>query len=100
MASKSKENLDVESIKKYQKYDIKCPICKKQVKVGVELGDIKAVEHFPFTHIFLHGDPIHALVVYIDKQFNVRGFEGCNSMSLQKESSVFQQILRKWSNPF
>ena len=78
----------------------KCPVCSKDIAVRIEYETLKKVKEFPLTHIVLHGDPIHALIVYIDRQFNIRSVEGCNSFNIERDSTSFQQIVKKWSNPF
>ncbi|MCP4762482.1 MAG: hypothetical protein GY870_11935 [archaeon] len=95
-----KENSLLNTLKKGTKYQVKCPICKESQKIGTELGYLRGVKDFPFAHIHLHGEPIHALIVYIDKQLAIRGTEGCDSIEINKDSKTFQQILKKWSNPF
>ncbi|MHA1819850.1 MAG: hypothetical protein ACTSU2_05575 [Promethearchaeota archaeon] len=87
-------------VKKKVRYNVLCPICKKKQDVGIELGLLKEVKQFPFAHIFIHGDPVHVLIVYIDKDLNIRGFEGCTSLEIKKEGNTFTNLLKKWSNPF
>ena len=87
-------------VKKNNKIHTECPICKEKVNFGVELEHLNKVKQFPFAHIHLHGNPIHALIVYIDSSFSIRGVEGCDSIEVKKDSTTFQQILKKWSNPF
>lgn len=100
MQNITKEELVVNTLKKVIKYQITCPICKEKQTIGVEIGFLKSVQEFPFSHIHIHGRPIHALILYIDKQFMNRGIEGCDSIEVNKDGGTFQEILKKWSNPF
>jgi hypothetical protein len=91
-----------------ENYDVKktaflaelCPICKEKIPYGVEHHILKSVTKYPFPHIIIHGNPLHVLIVYLDANFKVRGTEGCESIEIAKNSEVFSQLLRKWSNPF
>lgn len=100
MADTIEGNNQLNMMRKYYRYEVKCPICGEKQKVGVEFGLLQDVKNFPFSHIYLHGEPLHALVVYLDKQFQVRGAEACASIDIKKESNTLQQVVKKWSNPF
>jgi len=96
------QNIENQLLKfrKYTNYEIECPICKEKMNIGVELGDLNNVKNFPFTHILVHGEPIHAIITYIDSQFKVRGVEGSQLIKFEKSSNIVKQIIEKWSNPF
>ncbi|MHA1340678.1 MAG: hypothetical protein ACTSRZ_06825 [Promethearchaeota archaeon] len=98
LSEKLKDNLP--KVKKWTQYDVKCPVCGEKMKVGVELGELERIKHFPFTHLMMHGSPLHAVIVYIDKHFQVRGVEGSDSLEFDKKALVFQEVIKKWSNPF
>ena len=87
-------------LKRTTKLSATCPICKSEIKYGVELELLRNVTKFPFAHLVLHGDPLHALIVYLDANFTARGVESAESIEIVKESGTLNQILRKWSNPF
>lgn len=100
MADIIEGNNPLNLMRKYCRYELNCPICNEKQKIGVEIGHLQSITDFPFSHIYLHGNPVHAMVVYIDKQFHVRGTEGCASIDIKKESTTLQQVVKKWSNPF
>jgi hypothetical protein len=78
-----------------------CPFCHEKVSLGIErmfLATAAQEEHSLYTHIHLHGNPLHALVCYIDKQFTVRGIEVVKSIDIEQNSETFQQFLKKWVN--
>ncbi len=87
-------------LKKTTQYARHCPICGEKQIFGIELGVLKKIEEFPYPHIFLHGTPLHAMIVYIDANFKVRGIEGCQSIEVLRDSTTLGQIIAKWSNPF
>ena len=100
MADISNERIAMNTLKKKLKYSIECPVCGKRQKVGVELGFLRDVNQYPFTHIHLHGNPLHAMIIYIDRQNNVRSVESGSSIEIKCSGETFTQIMKKWSNPF
>ena len=52
-----------------------CPLCKEKIEIGVESETLEKLiekDHFPYPHIHLHGNPLHAMLCYIDKNLTVR----------------------------
>ncbi|HMF30586.1 MAG TPA: Rab family GTPase [Candidatus Lokiarchaeia archaeon] len=49
-----------------------CRVCNKSV--AFDVAD-KPREHYPFSFIYYHGHPTHALITYIDANYKVRGEE-------------------------
>lgn len=88
------------------KWDVKdhftCPVCGEKVRLGVEVEALQKAreeEYYPYPHVYLHGDPLHAILCYIDKDHNVRGTSPIKSIEISRDSTTFQQIMKKWSNP-
>jgi len=80
-----------------------CPLCKKQVEIGVELDTLKKLKEsnlFPYPHIHLHGEPLHGLLCYIDKDLNIRSKGVVKSIEISRDSKTLGQIMKKWSNPY
>ncbi len=50
----------------------KCNICRTIVDFEVP---IKERPHYPFSFIYYHGYPAHAIIVYLDSHYKVRGSE-------------------------
>jgi hypothetical protein len=90
----------VYDVKKTMKLSKECPICKQKVYFGVETHVLKEITEFPFTHVVLHGNPLHAMIVYIDANFAVRSIEYSKSIEVARDSASFSELLKKWSNPF
>ena len=69
-----------------------CPICKKQI-YGRDI-DIPSIEksrskidHWPLRYVHCHDNnnfPMHALMIYIDANFSVRGLETSNFVKIQR----------------
>jgi hypothetical protein len=87
-------------VKRSGKMAVRCPICKNEIHFGIEKSVFETATKFPISHVVLHGNPLHALIVYIDTNFSVRGEEGCESIEVLQKSETLSQILKKWSNPF
>jgi len=81
----------------------KCPICKQKIEIGVELTMIKKLsnkEKGIYSHLILHGKPLHGLICYIDSHFSVRGFMPIESIEISRDSDTFQELMKKWANPY
>ena len=75
----------------------KCRTCGKAFTVRVQAEVLANAPSYPFCHLILHGNPIHAHVVYIDKNGTVRGGESSSSIQIDRDSSTFQELVRWWS---
>ena len=87
------------SVRKKIRMSHRCPVCAKRIKFGVERTILENTDKYPFTHIVLHGNPVHALIAYIDANMTVRGIEASQSVEISRDGDTFGQILRNWSNP-
>ncbi len=90
----------VHPLKQETRHPVKCPVCGETIKIGVEDKYEPEGGRYPFPHIVLHGNPLHALVAYIDKHGNVRGVEASGSVEIKQGQAVLSDLLAKWSNPF
>jgi hypothetical protein len=77
-----------------------CPVCNQKMKINMDHRIFNEATLFPITHVVLHGNPLHALIVYLDANFRVRGEEGCSSIEVARNSDAFSQLVKIWSNPF
>ena len=81
----------------------KCPVCGESFEIGIEsdvLQKLNEDQYFPYPHLHLHGNPLHAMLCYIDKDLKVRTVGKIKSIEISRDSETFSQIMRKWSNPF
>ena len=74
-----------------------CEICHQSFKVHVSAVELANARRYPFAHLILHGNPIHALVVYVDKHGSVRGSESSQSIQIDRTSATFQELVKWWS---
>lgn len=96
------KNIDrIGEIKKDVRFTVKCPVCHENIKLGVEAEILEKIHKkgiFPYPHLHLHGQPLHAMLVYIDKQHHIRNTGAIHSMEISRDANTLQQIMRKWSN--
>ncbi|MHA1682421.1 MAG: hypothetical protein ACTSUE_15900 [Promethearchaeota archaeon] len=79
------------------KLPTRCSVCGQEFKVHVTSMMLDEAPSYPFPHVILHGSPIHAHVVYIDKQGRVRGGMSSTSLQIDKTSSTFQELVKWWT---
>lgn len=65
------------------KQPVTCDICGEEFSIRIEKEYLKDVKRFPFSYTFVHGAPPHAVVVYLDKDLNVRGTETSDLTSIK-----------------
>ena len=87
------------SVRKKIRMSHRCPVCAQRIKFGVEQKVLDNIDKYPFSHIVLHGNPIHVMIAYIDANMTVRGIEASQSLEISRDGDTFGQIIRNWSNP-
>ncbi|MFX0072025.1 MAG: hypothetical protein ACFFAO_13125 [Candidatus Hermodarchaeota archaeon] len=80
-----------------------CPYCHQKFDIGIETSTLKKISEandFPYAHIHLHGNPLHAMLCYIDKDLIIRSIGVVKSIEVSRDCMTFKQIMKKWSNPY
>jgi hypothetical protein len=75
----------------------KCDICGQSFTVKVSSDELAGATRYPFSHLILHGNPIHCLIVIVDKQGSVRGSESSKSIQIDRTSATFQELVKWWT---
>jgi hypothetical protein len=75
----------------------RCAACGKAFRVRLPVATITNAAKYPVCHVILHGNPIHAHVVYIDANGVVRGNEASDSIQIDRTSATFQELVRWWT---
>ncbi len=75
----------------------RCEICGEMFTVKVASDELAAAKRYPFTHLILHGNPIHCHVVYVDNRGAVRGSESSKSIQIDRTSATFQELVKWWT---
>lgn len=80
--------------------EYKCPLCKKRIDISFDFakleqdyGELKGV----IPHIILHGEPLHTMLCYVDKDMGVRGKGYAVSIGVSRDSNTYQQFTKLWS---
>ncbi|UCC19891.1 MAG: hypothetical protein JSV62_01030 [Promethearchaeota archaeon] len=53
-----------------------------------------------FPHIHLHGNPLHALICYMNSELKIRNMGVIKSIEISRDSETFAQLMKKWTNPY
>jgi len=94
---------DAKHIKKKLDQLVRCPKCGKEIKIGVELevvNKLNSLRNIYFPHIHLHGEPLHALLCYLNSELKVRNIGIIESIEISRDSVTFMRFLEKWMNPY
>jgi hypothetical protein len=68
----------------------KCPLCKKTIyakDIDFTNIELSKINNFPFDYIFIHSNreyPPHALLMYFDAQYNIRGRKVVKFINIKK----------------
>ncbi|MGY5871418.1 MAG: hypothetical protein RTV72_04155, partial [Candidatus Thorarchaeota archaeon] len=65
-----------------------CDICKQNVPLEVTPEDIEKAKSGLVSVLSLHGDPQHAILVYLDMNLKARGVEYPSLLQVKESSSV------------
>lgn len=78
-----------------------CPLCSEKITIGVGI-DIteKGNTNIHFPHLHLHGDPLHAVICYINQELKVRNIGVIKSIEISRDSATFREFMKKWTNPY
>ena len=71
------------------------------VELGIEHSYLPKITNSTFImHLFLHGNPLHALLCQVNSELKVRNIGIIKSIEISRDSETFTQLLNKWTNPF
>lgn len=74
-----------------------CKICNKQLTIDVSADLAKDREYYPFEYIDIHGDPEHALMLFLDKYLVVRDAVAYSDLRIVKNKGNEYKTLIKMS---
>lgn len=77
-----------------------CPLCKKKIQIKVQFDLLEqqyGASGGVIPHIILHGNPLHAMLCYVDRHMAVRGKGYIVSIGIPRDSNTYQQFVRLWS---
>ncbi|MFX1510233.1 MAG: hypothetical protein ACFFBR_08030 [Promethearchaeota archaeon] len=80
-----------------------CHGCQQDIKVTLPKAIIENADSYPVSHAYLHGDPAHVLIVYVDRQYLIRGTELSTTVTVERpkkslplNAMVLLQIPRRY----
>ena len=65
------------------KIRVHCDICNQPVEIEVSQEKLNEQPSGILKVMLAHGDPIHAIIVYVDKNFRIRGVESSDSFQIE-----------------
>ena len=83
MTLSNKKSANTRKFLEITKTIFNCPVCKKEIKINPDA--IKMDNKFNnksgiFSHLILHGKPLHGIICYFDMKMNVRGLSAIESI--------------------
>ena len=78
-----------------------CPLCKEELIIGVEVSVMKQFNSsIQIPHIHLHGDPLHAVICYVNSGLKLANIGVIKSIEISRDAKTFSQLMKKWTNPY
>ena len=65
-----------------------CHSCKEDITVPIQKIIVSEAESYPVSHAHLHGQPPHVLILYIDREFLVRGTELSETVTIERQQKT------------
>ncbi len=65
------------------KLRVHCDICNQPIEFEVSPDKVRAQKDGILRVALAHGDPIHAIIVYVDKNMRVRGVEASDTFQME-----------------
>ncbi len=74
---------------------VSCKICLKEIKFKVSKDEYKEVKKFPIKKEYVHGDPPHKLIVFINQYLEVENFEIKDIVRKEEEVAYSEELTRQ-----
>jgi len=76
--SKVDETTDTATIQTF------CHGCQQDIQVKLPKAIVENAHSYPVSHAYLHGNPAHVLILYVDRQYLVRGTELSETVTIER----------------
>ncbi|GAB4325774.1 MAG: hypothetical protein Kow0069_31910 [Promethearchaeota archaeon] len=73
-----------------------CRICEQDVKIRVDKSRIEGAPRYPCEFTYIHESPggnVHAILLYLDAQFQVRGSEIIRNVQIEKAGGDHPRVI-------
>jgi hypothetical protein len=77
--AKPEETKDTVTLRTY------CHSCRKEITVPIQKVIVTEAQSYPVSHAHLHGQPAHVLILYIDREFLIRGTELSETVTVERQ---------------
>ncbi|MEM2637141.1 MAG: hypothetical protein QXL15_02195 [Candidatus Korarchaeota archaeon] len=54
---------------------VTCPKCRQKLDINVDPAFIENSQFFPVPYGYVHGSPVHVIILYLDRDLKVRGID-------------------------
>lgn len=74
---------------------VSCKICLKEIKFKVSKDEYKEVKKFPIKKEYVHGEPPHKLIVFINQYLEVENFEIKDIVRKEEDVAYSEELTRQ-----
>jgi hypothetical protein len=61
-----------------------CHGCQQDIQVTISKTVVENAQSYPVSHAHLHGNPPHVLIIYVDRQYLIRGTELSETVTIER----------------
>ena len=61
-----------------------CHGCQQDIRVTFPKAIVENAHSYPVSHAHLHGNPPHVLIIYVDRQYLIRGTELSETVTVER----------------
>jgi len=76
-----------------KKISFRCKLCLEEFKIVITKKDYEEIKEFPIKKEFIHGDPLHKLILTINKNLEVEKFK--IEDIIKQEVSISQELTKQ-----
>jgi hypothetical protein len=73
---------------------VSCKVCLKEIKFKVSKDEYKEVKKFPIKKEYVHGEPPHKLIVFINQYLEIENFE-IKDIARKEEVAYSEELTRQ-----
>lgn len=67
-----------------------CPKCRANISINVDTKIVENSSYYPVPYAYVHGEPLHILIIYLDRDFKVRGADLSEYVAVQSGQIALQ----------
>ncbi len=82
---------------KTKKVYVDCTACKKTIQVTLASDLAQGKDYFPFEYLDVHGNPEHALLMFLDANLSVRGQRVYEDLKVAKQDRKYFENINRMS---